>query len=75
MYKTMEQIEREFDGQWVVIGNYQEGEYGSIIGGEVIAHGKDEGEVIKHWKGYGNPKRGSYFRYVGQPPEGVSYLL
>ena len=36
MYKTIEQIHHEYDGQWVFLINCTEGEHNSVAGGEVV---------------------------------------
>ena len=74
MFKTMREIEREYDGNWVFMINCKKGEYSNIIGGEVIAADKNKAIIIDHWgkPGYDEP----YFRYVGSLPEGIGgYLL
>ena len=45
MYKTMEQIKKEYDGNFVCMINYKKNERYAIIGGEVIAFGKDKTEI------------------------------
>jgi len=45
VYKTMEQIKKEYDGNFVCMINYKKNERYAIIGGEVIAFGKDKTEI------------------------------
>ena len=35
-YRTLEQIEQEYDGKWVYIVNCRKNERGSVIGGVVL---------------------------------------
>jgi hypothetical protein len=42
MYKTMHEIEKEYDGNWVCMVNCKKGRYNGIVGGEVIAAGKSK---------------------------------
>ena len=78
MYKTMEQINKEYDGQWVFMINCKKNEYHSVIGGEVVLHGADRKTVVskmpeartKASNGIGLTS----IRYAGKIPEGVSFL-
>ncbi len=71
MYKTMDEIKTEFDGFWVCIINYKEGEFGEVIGGEVIAHDKNSKAIVEKW----GSNSGAYLRYIGSLPEGMGVLL
>jgi len=74
MFKSMHEIEQEYDGNWVFMVNCKKGEYSNIIGGEVIAADKDKAIIIELWgnSDYDEP----YFRYVGSLPDGIGgYLL
>ena len=74
MYKTMQEIEREYDGNWVFMVNCRKGEYHNIAGGEVIAADKNREPIIELWgKSHDSEP---YFRYVGALPEEIGgYLL
>ena len=50
MYKTMEQVHEEYDGQWVFMINCKKNERGSIIGGEVAIHSASRDNVISNMK-------------------------
>ncbi|MCL2054795.1 MAG: hypothetical protein FWG90_10245 [Oscillospiraceae bacterium] len=60
-YQTMQEIEREYDGNWVCIINYKKDEFYDIIGGEVIAVSKDKDEIRKVWR----ENTDSYKQYCG----------
>jgi len=74
-YKTIEQIHEEYDGQWVFMLNCREGEYGSIIGGEVVLHSENRDIVFRGMGKYDTAPGLTYFRYAGKIPEGTSVLL
>ena len=73
MYKTMKEIENQYDGYWVFMTNCKKGEYNEIIGGEVIAFNKNKKLVAEYWdKEFASE---TYFRYIGDIPEGMGVLL
>ena len=74
-YKTIEQIQNEYDGQWVFMVNCKEGEYGSIIGGEVVLHSENRDVVFRSMGRFDAEPSLTYFRYAGKIPEGTSVLL
>ncbi|MCL2053396.1 MAG: hypothetical protein FWG90_03000 [Oscillospiraceae bacterium] len=72
MYKTMEEIEKEYDGNFVCMINYKKNNFYRIIGGEVIAYGKDKFEIQDIW----GDTPGSFYQYIGEfPEEAGGYLL
>jgi hypothetical protein len=75
LYKSITQIHKEYDGQWVFIINCNEGEYGSIAGGEVVLHSPDRDVVIRGMEKYDYEPSLTYFRYAGIIPEGISAFL
>ena len=74
MYKTMEQIQNEYDGQWVFMINCQENQNGSIIGGEVVLHSESRSNVVRNMKAADNRTSLTFIGYVGRIPEGVALL-
>ena len=71
MYKSIEVIHQEYDGQWVYLINIMVNERGTVIGGEVAAHSESRDNVIMKI----NPEKGVYVRYIGKIPEEVSVIL
>jgi len=71
MYRPIEDIEIEYNGNFVCIANCRIGEYHDVIGGEVIAVSKDKMEVQKIWST--TPE--SYYRWMGDFPDEMRYLL
>jgi len=47
VYQTMEEIKKECDGNFVCMINCKTTEGGGILGGEVIAFGKDKMKIQK----------------------------
>ena len=75
MYKTIDQIHEEYNGQWVFMINCKEGKYGSVAGGEVVLNSENRDVVIRGMEEYDYEPSITYFRYAGQIPEGVSVVL
>jgi hypothetical protein len=75
MYKSIEQIHIEYDGQWVFMINCKEGVYGSVAGGEVVLHNENRDAVIRCMDKYDYEPSLTYFRYAGRVPEGFSVIL
>ncbi|MCL2054044.1 MAG: hypothetical protein FWG90_06345 [Oscillospiraceae bacterium] len=61
MYQTMEEIEKQYNGNWICMINYKKGELHNIIGGEVIAVSKNKDEIFKTW----SENLGSFKQYCG----------
>ncbi len=74
MYLTMEEINSKYDGNWVFLINCIEGEYGQIIGGEVVLHSESKAKIIREFSQYDNDSE-TYLTYAGKIPEGISLLL
>jgi hypothetical protein len=75
MYKTIEQIHVEYDGQWVFMIKCKKGDYGSVAGGVVVLHSENRDVVIRGMEKYDYEPSITYFRYAGRIPEGVSIVL
>ena len=75
MYKTIEQINIEFNGQWVFMIKCKDGMYGAVAGGEVVLHSENRDAVIRGMEKFDCEPSVTYFRYAGQIPEGASVIL
>lgn len=75
MFKTIDIINEEFNGQWVFLINCEKGENGAIIGGEVVISSESRDKVIRGMKEYIMEESDTYLRYAGEIPEGVSVIL
>jgi hypothetical protein len=70
---TMEEIERRFDGEWVLIEDPELTEGLKVVRGKVIWHSKDRDEV--HGRLLELRPRHAAFFHIGKPPEGMEYVL
>ena len=75
MYKTMEQIHQEYDGQWIFMINCAKGEYGTLEGGEVVLHSHSKAEVLAACDEYDHEPSLTAFQYAGKIPEEVIFVL
>jgi hypothetical protein len=75
VYKTMEDINKEYNGQWVYMINIQTDEHGSVIGGEVAVNNKCRAYVSERMLAYKGEGSKWLFRYAGQPPEETNFLM
>lgn len=75
MYKTMEQMEKEYDGQWVFMINCQKNNQNAVSGGEVIFHDKSMNAVLHNMKKSKEKGNSRYVRFIGTLPEGVAVIL
>ena len=74
MYKTIEQIREEYDGQWVFMINCKKNERHSIAGGEVVLHSESRANVFRKMDEADNGTSLTYIAYIGRIPEGVALL-
>ena len=74
MYKSMEQIEKEYDGQWVFMINCQENQRGSVLGGEVVLHDKKMGNVTEKMSKVDQGSGIPFIGYIGEIPKDIFYL-
>ena len=75
MYKSMEQIEQEYNGQWVFMINCTKDKYHSVVGGEVLFSDKSMNAVLRTMKSTKTNGNSTYVRYIGNLPEGVAVIL
>jgi len=75
MFKTIEQIHHEYDGQWVFLIRCVPGEHNSIAGGEVVIASERRDKVLREMERYNNEESDTLLFYAGKIPEGVSVLL
>jgi hypothetical protein len=75
MVISIQQINEEYNGQWVFIINCKSDEDGNLLSGEVVSHSKSREEVFIKAREYKNQTSMYSFRYAGKIPEGVSILL
>ena len=69
MYKTIEQIHREYDGQWFFLIHCKEGENNSVAGGEVAISSERRDKVLREMQQYRHEKSDTFIFYAGKIPE------
>ena len=75
IYKTIEQVHQEYDGQWVFMINCEKDEYSSVSGGEVVLNSQSRANVVREMEIYDYENNLTFVRYVGKIPKGVSLVL
>lgn len=70
---TIEEIEAQFDSEWVLIEDPQTDEKLKILGGRVLHHSRDRDEVYRKAVSL-RPKR-SAIVYTGEIPEETAVVL
>jgi hypothetical protein len=72
---TIEEINRRFPNEWVLIGDPDTNESLEVLSGTVLCHGKDRDEVYQAAIDLPSPKRIAT-HYTGELfEEGVEYIL
>lgn len=72
MIQTIEQINKQYNGNWVFLINCEVAENGDIVQGEVICHSKSREEVFRKMHECKNSDTMFSIRFAGEIPEGVS---
>jgi hypothetical protein len=70
---TMEEIEKKFDGEWVLIEDVETDEKLEIIRGRVTYHGNDPDELHRRAKASKSDYIAS--RHIGKPDPKMEFLL
>ena len=70
---TMEEIESQFDSEWVLIEDPKTDESLKVLGGRVLHHSKDRDEVYRKAVLF-RPKRSALI-YTGEIPEDTAVVL
>ena len=75
---SLEQIEEQYAGQWVLVEETQWNKSGHPLAGRVITHSRDKETVVETGVQYGkkHPEVRLFLFYAGEKiPEGVVVLL
>ena len=64
-YRAIEEIERDYNGNFVCLTNCKWTKGNGLLGGEIIAHGKYKDDIIAAWQG----DSGSVWQWIGDFPE------
>ena len=70
---TIEEIESQFDSEWVLIEEPRTDEALKVLGGKVLFHSRDRDEVYRKAVAL-RPKRSAII-YTGQIPEETAVVL
>ena len=70
---TIEEIESQFDSEWVLVEDPQTNEALEVLGGRVVHHSKDRDEVYRKAVSL-RPKRSAVV-YTGEIPEDTAVVL
>ncbi|MBI4331099.1 MAG: hypothetical protein HY673_07460 [Chloroflexi bacterium] len=70
---TIEEIESQFDSEWVLVGDPRTNEALEILGGKVLHHSKDRDEVYRRAVAL-RPRRCAVL-YTGEIPEDTAVVL
>jgi hypothetical protein len=70
---TMDEIQDQFDSEWVLVEDPEVNEALEVIRGRVVYHSKDRDEVYRKAIEL-RPKRAAYL-YTGKMPEGTAIVL
>jgi hypothetical protein len=70
---TIEEIESQFDSEWVLVGDPRTNEALEVLSGKVLHHSKDRDEVYRKVVAV-RPKRCAVL-YTGEIPEDTAIVL
>jgi uncharacterized pyridoxal phosphate-containing UPF0001 family protein len=70
---TLQEMEREFDSEWVLVGDPQTNESLEVVRGTVLCHSRDRDEVYRAAVKL-RPKRSAII-YTGQMPPDTAIVL
>jgi hypothetical protein len=70
---TLQEIEKEFDSEWILVGDPETNESMEVIRGKVLCHSKDRDEVYRRAIEL-RPKR-SAILYTGKMPPNTAIVL
>lgn len=70
---TMAEIEKKFDGEWVLIEDVETNEKLEVIRGKVTYHGKDKEKL--HQKAMKSKSDHLATLYIGKPDPKMEFLL
>ena len=70
---TFQEIEAEFDSEWVLVGDPETDDHLNVIKGKVLCHSKDRDEVYRRMVEI-RPKR-SAMLFTGDFPENTAVVL
>lgn len=70
---TMEEIEKKFDGEWVLIEDVEVNEQLEVLRGKVTYHGNDKNEL--HRRAMKSKTKHFASLFIGKPDPKMEFLL
>ena len=70
---TFEQIQQNYDGEWVLIAYTETDENLQVVKGEVLAHSVNKEEIYQALES--DRDRPLAIEYMGQVPEDIAFIL
>lgn len=70
---SMEEIKKRYDGEWVLIADYETDDLCRIKRGRVLAHGKDQNKVYRQLGKYRKVNLAT--RFIGEIPKDLTVIL
>ncbi len=70
--QTIDEMREAHRGEWAIIVDCEDDEYGRLVRGRVVAHSPDRNDIYEEMV---NHPEGGAIRYLGQIPADVNYML
>ena len=70
---TVQEMEAQFNDEWVLIADPETDEHLQVLRGKVICHSKDRDEVYRHLLAVRPPRYATLF--TGEMPENTAVVL
>ena len=70
--QTIDEMMETYRGQWAIIVDCEDDEYGRLVRGRVVAHSRDRDDI---YRGMANHPEGGAIRYLGKVPADINYML
>lgn len=74
-HMTIQEIESEFDSEWVLIQDPETSEGREVLGGMVLLHSKDRDEVYRMAIAMTQRPKRIAIHFTGEMPEGTAVVL
>ncbi len=70
--QTIDQMRQVYEGEWVLVADYEADESGRLVSGRVVAHSLDRDDVYREMA---NHPGGWAVEYFGKIPADLYYML
>ena len=73
---TIEEIEREFEGEWVLVGDPETDEFLQVVRGKVLCHSRDRDDITRRLDSLGDDEfKRLASLYNGEVPAGTVVMF